>query len=89
MQNQQDKQTLRSKLSVAFVGSGLWLTNLLSIGTETEMNSASNVVSQTDWMGLYTSTAVGGLVAGIDTGLICAAVYWCVWRVQRNLLAQL
>lgn len=37
-----------------------------------------------DWMGIYTSTAVGGLMAGVDTGFVCAAVYWLVWRFSQE-----
>lgn len=40
--------------------------------------------SSPDWMGIYTTTALGGLMSGVDTGLVCAGIYWLLWRLQRD-----
>ncbi len=77
---------LRSRLAVPFVLAATWISSALSRSEVENVNEASTFLSQTDWMGLYTSTALGGLMAGVDTGLICAAVYWVLWRVNRELL---
>ncbi|MBY0550563.1 MAG: hypothetical protein K2W95_25010 [Candidatus Obscuribacterales bacterium] len=54
------------------------LSSLLSRG---EVSPADESL---DWMGIYATTAVGGLMAGVDTGLVCGGIYWLLWRLQRN-----
>jgi tetrahydromethanopterin S-methyltransferase subunit D len=85
----QDK--LRARIAAAFLVPltllGVKVSEAFSRQEIENMNEASNLVTQTDWMGIYTSTAVGGLVAGVDTGIVCAAVYWLMWRVNSKLVA--
>lgn len=75
---QNEKFSLFARIGAPFAFAVATLSSLLSRG------EASPVDESLDWMGIYATTAVGGLMAGVDTGLVCGGIYWLLWRLQRN-----
>lgn len=75
----------RTILTLPAIVASTWLGGHLLRSDVENVHETSATLVQTDWMGIYTSSAVGGLMAGVDTGLVCAAVYWVLWRVNSTL----
>lgn len=68
-----------NRIGASFVLAASGLSSLLTRGGEQSATEDS-----LDWLGMYASTAVGGLMAGVDTGLVCGGIYWLLWRLQRH-----